>query len=272
VKLSLASCAVLAFAGAVSVHASTIAYLDPANQGTQAFGGNLALNFNVLSPVTVTALGVFNALGTGTITNAIQVVIYNSTGTQVTPVVTFQGNFTPAGDGFDVFQNIAPVVLGVGSYQVDAVGFGAADLNGNLNTGSSSGPALNNDGGNLAFTGAAYDGAVVLDHPTTCSGCQAAPAPQNQQFDAGTFEVDSSTGIPEPSYGPLMLAGLGGVGLSALLRRIRRRRMGGEPGPGILRSFLAMSSDYLANLGHERLGEDRFGECGDGTQEFRCPQ
>jgi hypothetical protein len=218
-----AVCALILCTGAVSAHASTITYTDPANQGTQAWTGNLALNFNVLSPETVTALGVFNALGTGTITNTIKVVIYDSSGTQVTPVVTFHGNYTTAGDGFDVFQAITPVILGVGSYQVDAVGFNLADDNGNLNFGSSSGPILNTDGGKIAFTGADYDGGAFLDHPTTCPGCQADPSLQSHQFDAGTFEVGASTvPVPEASNGALMLTALIGLALAVRFRRLRQ--------------------------------------------------
>jgi hypothetical protein len=157
-------------------HAGVIPYSDPAGQGTQDFGGNLALTFNVLSPITVVDIGVFNAAGNGNISGSISVAIYNTgTDTMVTPVVTFSGAYTPV--GFDVFQAIAPVVLGAGSYEIDAVGFSAADLNGNLNTGSSTGPILNNDGGALSFTGAAYDGSVTLDGPATCPTCQAPPAP-----------------------------------------------------------------------------------------------
>jgi hypothetical protein len=202
----------LALAGAVSARADDMAsaYTDPAGQGKQAWGGNLALNFNVLSPITVTELGVFNASGTGTITGPIEVVIYNTaTNTAVTQEVTFQGNYTPAGLGYDVFQAITPVVLGVGSYEVDAVGFGASDPNGNLNTGSS-GPILNNYAGSLAFSGASYDSSSVLDDPSLCSGC--VPS----QFDAGTFGTVS---VPEPSSLLLFGTGVLGLGMMAFRRK-----------------------------------------------------
>jgi hypothetical protein len=203
-KARLSGIAALLFA-AVSAQAN-IAYNDPANQGTQAYGGNLGLNFTVNSPIIVTALDVFNASGSGTITGPIQVVIYDETsGLAVTPVLTFQGAYTLDGLGFDVTQLLAtPVTLGPGNYQVDAVGFGAADLNGNLNSGSSSGPILDGSG-LLTFTGAAYDGGSSLDNPQTCGSCQAAPIPQNVQFDAGSFDF---TAVPEPGAIALMGAGL----------------------------------------------------------------
>jgi len=198
-KRLVMTAAVFAMSGGMVVCAATIPYSDPAAQGTQSFGGNLGLTFDVLSPISVIGLGVFNASGNGLITGSIDVAIFNTTlNVMVTPEVTFSGAFTDGALGFDVFQAIAPVVLGVGSYEVDAVGFSPTDLNGNLNTGSSTGPILNNDGGQLTFTGAAYDTSTVLDDPNSCSpGCQPL-AGRISQFDAGTFELGANP-APEPS-------------------------------------------------------------------------
>jgi len=213
-KRLLTALAMFGFVGVVSVHASTISYSDPAGAGNQAFGGNLALNFNVNLPISVTSLGVFNASGSGTITGTINVAIYNSLGTQVVGPVAFHGVYA-LGPGFDVFQSITPVILGAGSYKVDAVGFSATDLAGNLNLGAP-GPTLNTGGGLLTFTGASYDASGVLDDPLTCAACQAAPVPQNAQFDAGTFAFNA-VAAPEP--GSFALFGCGLIALTAVLRR-----------------------------------------------------
>ncbi len=217
-KRVLAVCFLVTLMSAAYVNASTIAYADQPPSAGFGFTGNLALNFNVLSPITVTELGVFNAAGDGVITGSISVVIYDTTSlAQVTPVVTFQGTYTPAGLGFDVFQAIAPVTLGVGSYQVVAVGFSATDFFGNLGYGSI-GPVLNDGGGVLAFNGASWDYNVTLDSPDTCGSCVGLPD-QSVQFDAGTFQFTTAGSSPVPEPGTLGLLGTSVIAAATMLRR-----------------------------------------------------
>ncbi|HXZ12277.1 MAG TPA: PEP-CTERM sorting domain-containing protein [Candidatus Sulfotelmatobacter sp.] len=221
-KFGLVLFALIALAVAVpAAHADTVAYTDPSGAGDQAFTGNLALTFTVDSPITVTSLGVFNASGSGLITGTLQVVIFNTaTNTEVTPVVTFGPGTTyvTGGAGFDVFQSISPVVLTPGTYEVDAVGFSTSDPNGNLNMGSV-GPALNNGGGVLTFTGAAYNFSTGLNEALTCGGCKPLP-PETMQFDAGTFTFEGAVvTTPEPASLSLFATGL--LGLAVLLRRKR---------------------------------------------------
>ncbi len=200
--------------------ADDLAYNDPAGQGTQDFPDNLALDFTVNSTITLTSLGVFNADGgtsfDGTET-AYVAIFNNSDPTTPVAVVAFTPGTTYSTDGslgYDLFQAITPVVLGPGSYAVDVVGL---TTNGNLNMGSSSGPTLNTGGGALTFTGAAYDYNTSLDDPTTCYGCAAAPSPQNQQFDAGTFTYSMAEA---PALIELILTMcLAGLALVASMRR-----------------------------------------------------
>jgi hypothetical protein len=210
-----------AFVGGSQAFGDPVVYNEPAGQGTQNFYGNLANFFTVNSSVTVVSLGVFNASGTGYIAGPIQVGLYDVTaGIQVGPTVTFQGQYTPQGLGYDVFQSITPVTLVAGDlYEVDAVGFSVADPNGNLNTGSSSGPALNNLGGALSFPlgYSVYSFSTTLDFPTatTNGGVLDRGGPNDQYvpalYDAGTFAVS-----PEPSS--LFLFGSGLLGLAGALR------------------------------------------------------
>jgi hypothetical protein len=222
-RLSMAV-AFLVLLGGMVAHADTMPYSDPAGQGIQIdWGGNLALRFNVAAPVTVTELGVFNASGSGTIIGPIEVAIFDTTSnTLVTPVVTFQGSYTPGALGFDVFQTITPVVLEPGSYEVDAVGFGPSDPDGNLTAGSSSGPILNDDAGRIIFTGASYNayGGVLNDPTTDCWSCSPIPALYSQ-FDAGTFGLAA---VPEPSVFSLLACGFASMVTWRLRRGFRDRK------------------------------------------------
>jgi len=197
----------------------TVAYSDPANQGVQAWSGNLALSFVVNSAILVDDFGVFNASGSGTITGNISVAIYNTTTMALVggPVV-FHGAGTLGGSGFDVFKPVTPILLGPGNYAIDAFGFNVADLNGNLGAGSSTGPILNTGGGLISFTGALYDANGAADLPTSCNGC-AAGAAQQKQFDAGTFDFVAAT-APTPEPASFAIVGLG----LTLLGFARRRR------------------------------------------------
>src|SRR5208282_1595148 len=134
---------------------AVIPYSDPAGQGNQSYSGNLALKFNVNSPVAILELGVFDANvadGTGTSysssntqksqkygaglsdtnslaktstggTTSITVGIYNTvTGKLITSATfTSSNSYTLVGD--DLFQSVTPIMLAPGSYEIDAVGF-----------------------------------------------------------------------------------------------------------------------------------------------------
>jgi hypothetical protein len=210
--------AIFGLIAVVPAQADNLAYNDPSisQSNSQAWTGNLALDFTVNSSINVTALGVFNFWGNGVITGPIEVVIYDTdTNAAVTPVMTFAGSYALAGFGFDVLQTITPVTLGPGHYAVDAYTFSAADPDGNQNFGSP-GPTLNNGGGAITFTGSGFDGNHALDDAGFgCEGYTCTPA----QFDAGTFAFT----VPEPSAVILLLAFLALMAPVGVLARRKAR-------------------------------------------------
>jgi hypothetical protein len=70
-------------------YAQTIAYDVPPQAGNQAFGGNLGLDFDVISPIVVTQLGAFDNSGNGFV-GAVSVQVFNrDTAASVGPSATF---------------------------------------------------------------------------------------------------------------------------------------------------------------------------------------
>ena len=216
-RVLLALSSFLAFVPAA--HATIATAYTNVTGGSQNYNGDLAMLFTVNSPIVVSALGVYNQSGSGTITGTISVEIYNLTTNSIAVgPVAFNGAYGfCSGSTNDVCQSVPAVLLGLGNYEVEAVGFSNTDLNANIGAPfNNTGPTLNTNGGLISFTGAAYDSSITLDHPITCIGCAAAPSPQNTQFGAGTFEFAD---VPEPAtFG---LVGISLLSLAALRRNGR---------------------------------------------------
>jgi hypothetical protein len=194
-----------------------IAYDVPGDTvGNQVWSGSLGMDFNVIDPIVIEALGAFDS-GQDGISGTVTVAIYNRQTQQlVTPEVSFTGN---AGTliGGNRFQDITPLTLAPGLYSIVAWGYNALEPNGNLgcnplNGGSCLGNSivgstLNDGGGLIQFTGSArYSGGTGF--PGTLDG-----GPDNRYL-AGTFQYNSA--VPEP-----LTLGLCGAALLALglLRR-----------------------------------------------------
>jgi hypothetical protein len=250
--VSLAIAAALAFSPAA--FADDFAYSTGLGQGVQTWTGNLANFFNVNSNLTINSLGVFNAAGNGIIggSTPIEVAIYSVTPSGATSLVA-SATFAPGSyyeSGYYVYQSIAPVTLTPGTpgttYEVDAVGFGAANPNGsltnpngNINNGSVA-PTLNPFGGaitylqgfseysssttlggltaNQTYNGSTYSPAGIYGFATQSNGGYVdrwggADADALAVYDAGSF------GVPEGGT-TLALLGLAVAGLVGLRRKL----------------------------------------------------
>jgi hypothetical protein len=168
----------------ISAYAQTIAYDIAPQAGNQVFTGNMGLDFDVNSPITVVQLGAFDNNGDG-FTGSVQVAIFDrDTGSPVTPTVTFTGTAGTLVNGERLLPLSSGIVLGIGHYSVVAVGFNTIDMNGNLgHPGAIMGSTLNTGGGSIWFVGTGrYDFNTTLDFPGNLDN-----GPANRYL-AGTFQ------------------------------------------------------------------------------------
>ena len=211
---------VLVLLAVMPMQAATIAYMDPQDLGNEIWPGNLAEDFTVNSPITITALGVYDSGGTGSTgspAGTLTVGIVASNGT-VEGSATFSPSTTYTLTGGDLFQNVTMFTLGPGTYSLTTTGWGVGIPNGNRNcSGGGCGtsntsytpPTLNTGGGLITFTGIGYSSTPGL---TYLGPNDSWP---DDEFNAGSFQFNASA-APEPAT----LAGvaLGLIGLLAFRR------------------------------------------------------
>jgi len=188
---SLVALAVLRLAAPAA--ASTIAYQVPAGTpGTQNFSGELGMEFNVLWPVTVTELGVFDDGSDGLYRN-LTAHLWDRTSTG-TPLASL--SFTPGDPGALVdgsrFKTLgSPLALTAGFRgTISASGYGGSVAGVDLEwNGNSSGfpPAWSTDsgGGVLSFVGSSRWGNAPGVYPPTAD-----TGPANR-YASGTFVFDA---------------------------------------------------------------------------------
>jgi hypothetical protein len=215
-KKSFAMAAILMLVvWAAAAHADLVIYDFPAiSPGTQAFTGSLGMDFDVNSPITITALGVFNS-GQAGITGTLSAEIFNVTGLAVGgTLVSLTGTQGTLIDGSRFLGLLTPVTLPAGDYSIVSWGYSATDLDGNYTPPTT---ILNDDGGAISFVGSGRYSATGTggEFPTIIDS----GAPDH--YYAGTFEVASDPPVvPLPSTA--LLLGTGLLGLVGLARRQRR--------------------------------------------------
>jgi hypothetical protein len=213
-----------AASGAVSAQTITAFDLATAVPGNQSYGGTVGVAFTVNAPISVSALGAFDAAIPNTTTphtlnGTILTSIYDSTTQVVVPGLT--ATFTAASPGTLVggflFKPTGGILLLPGSYIVTFTSPTASDQLGNSTVGAFGSAPTYNEGGNLISinkTQFQYSGTT---------GSQTFPnAIVNGQLDAGSFQFK---GVLTPEPGAVSLFGsLVVMGGSALLRRRRLRK------------------------------------------------
>jgi hypothetical protein len=182
--------------------------------GLQQWQGNLGMQFQVNTAVSVYALGAFDNGQTselnGTRGTGIDVGIFNVTsGLLVGSSVHFTASSPVTQIGGDAFLNVTPFVLAPGSYSIVSLD------DPNYNQGYFGGPNIfqitNSLGGAISFTGpSTYDSSLTFGLPGNTDG------PPVNRYDAGTF---AATATPLPATWALMLAGLGLFGFVAYRRK-----------------------------------------------------
>jgi hypothetical protein len=206
--LALTAAALLSAAPA----SAAVVYQDSAGAPLQNYLGRLGMDFQVNSPIFVTALGAFdNGVQSnlnGVSGNGVTVALFNvTTSTQIGPSAFFNSAGSYAQIGGDAFQMVNGFILGPGEYSIVSVN----DQNSNAYGNPNGFQTLDNLGGAITFNGPSrYDSSTTLGLPTTADG---APV---DRYDAGTFMASA---VPEASTWAMMILGFVGIGFMTYRRK-----------------------------------------------------
>jgi len=207
----------------------TQAYFTSDTTGNQAWTGNLGVDFNVNSAITVTQLGAFDSGGLG-FDPGITVGLYQRlpggdpntdyNGTLLASV-TITGTQGTVSGNYRFVDLTTPLTLQAGYYDVDAVGFNSTNLDLNENGGGGSLIQTNDGGGLVSFVGSGrFDGNSALDYPTLTTDDQGFNTSAHV-FGGGSFIFSPASAVPEPSS--IALFGIGGIALIGCLWRSGQR-------------------------------------------------
>ncbi len=204
-KLFALAAIFMLIAWAAAAQADIVAYDVPAPSiGNQPWTGSLGMDFNVNSPVTITALGVYDS-GQDGISGTLSAVIYNrDTGQPVTKTLSFTtSNPGTLNDGSRFLTLTFPVTLVPGNYSVVSWGYSASDLNGNLGFPGLAPSTTNNGGGLISFVSARFSAAGTGGvYPTGANGysSNSLDGPPVNRYYAGTFEFAAGPPVSTIAY------------------------------------------------------------------------
>jgi hypothetical protein len=179
----------------------------------------LGLDFQVLSPITITELGVFDSGGDGLSSSSLTVQVFSTSDftTALASATIPSGTVASLMGGYRFSMLGMPLDLGLGSYSVVASGFTSADPEGNRNLGFQA-LVTDNGGGFISFTSSRYGNPLlpgVIDGP--CAGqAQACYAAGSFKFEA---QQEPPTSMPAPATLPVVALGVGAVAFASRRRR-----------------------------------------------------
>ena len=216
----------------------TAYYVHAGTEGNQNYGGLLGMDFEVIVPIEVTDLGVFDSGSDGlhaTLRAALWTRVGDRGGTKLAEEI-----FTPnepgqlaGGSRFKALHS--PLQLGPGTYTIVASGYNGEEPNGNLGVGLVEEPWENRSGdGAIAFVGGSRYGTSGL-FPDRIDG-----GPENR-YAAGTFIFKG----PNPLIRQTDLTqAMAGQSSSALVRI--PFELGGSDSVGFLRLTLSYDDGVVA--------------------------
>lgn len=195
-------------AAAGTASAQFLALSSNITQGNQGWTGALGMDFNVLSPITVTQLGAFDS-GLNGFIGTITVGIFNRDSRSLVGTSASLTGMDGSLVGSQRMADVAGFNLAAGRYSIVAIGFSNQDQNGNVGVFPYAGPSstMNTGGGLIQFVGDARYGAQGGSFAYPLTTVDTGPA---NRYDAGTFSFTQA--VPEPSTYALALAAIAIVG------------------------------------------------------------
>lgn len=175
----------------VEAREAGIAYLVEGNTpGSQAFGGNMGMDFDVVTPIKITRLGVFDDSSDG-LALAIKARLYDRATTQELAMIEFTPESSGELIGGSRFKNLTPALVLPAGFKgtISAAGYGDIERLGNGVPGRSVFSAV----GVIRFVGTARYAVDPEKYPDTADG-----GPANR-YAAGTFYFEPLAEQPKLS-------------------------------------------------------------------------